>query len=105
DEAVEPGELLRKPHLDRFGAEPPQHGCVLPEVPLHGEDADPERLLHASMVTSAIRARSAVAGRAWRPFCGGPAGRVPRGRSRGARGRAPAPRGCWVRATCRSSLQ
>ena len=46
DEAVEPLELLGEPDLDRLGAEPPQHGGVLAEVPLHGEDADPERLLH-----------------------------------------------------------
>src|SRR5438552_5236317 len=46
DEAVEPLELLRKPHLDRLGAEPPQYGGVFPEVPLNGEDADLERLLH-----------------------------------------------------------
>ena len=57
DEAVEPVELLGKPNLDRLRAEPPQHGGVLAEVPLHGEDADPERLLHASMVTSAIGGR------------------------------------------------
>src|SRR5204862_3314358 len=50
DQPVEPVELLGEPDLDRLGTEPPQHGCVLSEVPLHGEDADPERLLHASMV-------------------------------------------------------
>src|SRR3954452_13070068 len=46
DQPVESVEVVREPHLDRFGTEPPQHGSVLPEVPLHGEDADPERLLH-----------------------------------------------------------
>ena len=40
DEPVEPGELLGQAHLDRLGAEPPQHVGVLAEVPLHGEDAD-----------------------------------------------------------------
>src|ERR1700751_2610296 len=44
DEPVEPVELLGKPHLDRLGAEPAQHGCVLAEVALHGEQADAERL-------------------------------------------------------------
>src|SRR6478736_4934023 len=47
DEPVEPVELLGKPHLHRVRAEPPQHRCVLPEVPLYGENADPERLFHA----------------------------------------------------------
>ncbi len=47
DEPVEPVELLGEPHLDRLGAEAPQHCGVLPEVPLHGEDADPQRRLHA----------------------------------------------------------
>src|SRR5439155_27166144 len=56
DQAVDPRQLLGEPDLDRLCAEPPQHGRVLPEVPLHGQDADPERLLHASMVTRAIRA-------------------------------------------------
>ena len=53
DQPVEPVELLRQPHLDRLGAEAPQHGRVLAEVPLHGEDADPKRLLHAGSVVSA----------------------------------------------------
>ncbi len=44
DEPVEPVELLGKAHLDRLRAEPPQHGRVLAEVSLHGEDADRERL-------------------------------------------------------------
>ena len=56
DEPVEPVELLGKAHLDRLRAEPPQHGRVLAEVSLHGEDADLERLLHRRvMVTSATR--------------------------------------------------
>src|SRR5262249_25589496 len=56
DQAVEPVELLRQPDLDWLGAESLQHGRVLAEVPLHGEDADPERLLHTpSMVTRATR--------------------------------------------------
>src|SRR5262245_51382753 len=43
DQAVEPVELLRQPHLDHLGAEAPQHRRVLAEVALDGEDAD----LHA----------------------------------------------------------
>ena len=31
----------------RLGTEPVQHCCVLPEVPLHSENANPERLFHA----------------------------------------------------------
>src|SRR6476469_2263906 len=93
DQPVKPVELCGEPHLDRLGTEPPQHGRVLSEVPLHSEDADPERLLHASMVTRVIPAPFVAAGRASRPFCGGRAGRAPRGRSRGARRRAPAPTG------------
>ena len=47
DEAVDPLELLRLPHLDDLRAEPPQHRRVLAEVPLHGEDADPDLIPHA----------------------------------------------------------
>jgi hypothetical protein len=36
DQPVETLELPGEPHLDRLGAEPSQHGRVLPEVPLHG---------------------------------------------------------------------
>ena len=93
DQPVEPVEVLGEPDFDRLGAEPAQHGGVLAEVPLHGEDADPERLLHASMVT---RLRPASAGRAEvrQPHaCAARAGRGTRARSRGARSRAPAPRG------------
>ena len=46
DQAVEPVQLLRKTHLDRLGAELPQHRRVLAEVALHCEDADSQRLLH-----------------------------------------------------------
>src|SRR5579884_21461 len=46
DQPVEAVELLGQAHLDRLRAEPAQHGRVLAEVPLYGEDADPERLLH-----------------------------------------------------------
>ena len=46
DQAVEPVELRRQPHLDRLGAEAPQHRRVLAEVALHGKDADSKRLLH-----------------------------------------------------------
>src|SRR3954447_17339062 len=46
DEPVEPLELCGEANLDRFRAEPPQHRRVLSKVPLHGKDADPERLLH-----------------------------------------------------------
>src|SRR5262245_55250034 len=46
DQAVETVELLGKPDLDRVRAEPPEHVCVLTEVPLHGEDADPQRPIH-----------------------------------------------------------
>ena len=48
DQPVEPVELLGKPDLDRFRAEPPQHRRVLAEVPLQREDADPKRLLHGA---------------------------------------------------------
>ena len=40
DEPVEVLELLRLAHLDRLGAEAPQHGRVLAEVALDGEDSD-----------------------------------------------------------------
>src|SRR6476661_6380612 len=46
DQPVEPLELLGQAHLDRLGAEAPQHGRVLAEVSLHGEHADSKRLLH-----------------------------------------------------------
>ena len=61
DQAVEPVELLGEPDLDRLGTETPQHGGVLAEVPLHGEDADRERLFHASMVTRATRRAGSAA--------------------------------------------
>ena len=48
DQAVEPVELLRQPHLDRLGAEAPQHRRVLAEVPLERQDADAQRLLHGA---------------------------------------------------------
>ena len=51
DEAVEPVELLREPHLDRLGAEAAQDGRVLAKVPLQGEDADGRSgALHGLMV-------------------------------------------------------
>ena len=86
DQPVEPGELLGQPNLHRFGTEAPQHGRVLAEVPLHGQDTDPERLLHASMVTRVRR-------RATRPAQRSPnAGRRDRaGRARGRGGRTRAP--------------
>src|SRR5436190_17448247 len=65
DQPVEPVELLGEPHLDRLGTEPPQHGCVLSEVPLHGEDADPERVLHASMVVGGPRVTVLDVGVRW----------------------------------------
>ena len=40
--------LLNEYGLYRVGAEAPQHRRVLAEVPLHGENADPERLLHGA---------------------------------------------------------
>ena len=46
DQAVEPVELLRQPHLDRLGAEAPQHRRVLAEVPLERQDADLQPLVH-----------------------------------------------------------
>ena len=56
DQPVEPVELLGQAHLDRLGAEAPQHRRVLAEVPLHGEDADSKRLLHGRIVEAATRA-------------------------------------------------
>jgi hypothetical protein len=44
-EPVEPVELAGDAHLDGLGAEPPQHGRVLAEVALDGEDTD-ARTLH-----------------------------------------------------------
>ena len=44
DQPVETLELLRLPHLDGVGTEPPQHRDVLAEVPLQGKNADPKRL-------------------------------------------------------------
>jgi hypothetical protein len=38
--------VLGEPTLDGLGAAPPQHRGMLAKVPLHGEDADPEQLLH-----------------------------------------------------------
>ncbi len=40
-EAVEPVELLGQANLDRLRTEATEHGRVLAEVSLHGEDADP----------------------------------------------------------------
>ena len=89
DQPVEALELLGQPHLDRLGAEPPQHGRVLAEVPLHGEDADPERLLHASMVT---RLRRRATRPAQRSSSAGRRGRAGRARGPGGRTRAPTTR-------------
>src|SRR5215211_6031060 len=43
DEPVEPVELLRLPDLHDVGAEAPQHGRVLAEVPLDGQHPDLHR--------------------------------------------------------------
>ena len=44
DQPVETLQLARLADLDDLGAQAPQHRRVLAEVPLHGENADPERL-------------------------------------------------------------
>src|SRR5207237_1083834 len=44
DQAVEARELVRLAHLDHLRAEAAQHRRVLAEVPLHGQNADSERL-------------------------------------------------------------
>src|SRR6266516_1312396 len=105
DQAVEPRQLLGEPDLGRLRAESPQDGGVLAEVPLQGENADPERLLHASMVTRATRASGRPAEVRQRRAAAVRAGRGTRARSREARSRAPAPigRAPTARSTCRSA--
>src|SRR5436309_5109927 len=41
DQPVEPRQLVRQPHLDRLGAEAPQHRRMLAEVPLDCQHPDP----------------------------------------------------------------
>ena len=54
DQPVEAVELLGLPHLDRLRAEAAQHGRVLAEVALDGQDADPVRCHAAILVFGAI---------------------------------------------------
>ena len=96
DQAVEPVELLGQPHLDRLRAEAPQHRRVLAEVPLHGEDADSKRLLHATDcrgALAAVRRRRRL-----------DESRARRAGSRRTRRRATAPsRGTRIRRTARTT--
>src|SRR5436190_2059301 len=83
DQPVEPCELLGQPHLDRLGAETPEHRRVLAKVSLHGEDADSKRPLHDAKSRGAIRAGGGRGGVRLR-------GRARRAGSRGTRRRATA---------------
>ena len=63
DEPVEVLELLRLAHLDRLGAEAPQHGRVLAEVALDGEDSDLLGHSYQPRVSSSSSGRSDAAER------------------------------------------